>query len=75
MKDGLIIGFNSTKCFGCWGWIIAVENDTIKSAKLNSDIFSYDINDPIPIRLTLGKKELEVPIGYDHFEILCIEKK
>ncbi|CAN5477839.1 hypothetical protein BH10BAC1_BH10BAC1_01400 [soil metagenome] len=30
-KEGKIIGFNSLKCNCCWGWVITIGKDTIKT--------------------------------------------
>lgn len=63
-----IIGFNSTKCMCCWGWIIKCGNDTIKSDDIIIDeIIGFEINEPIPVYIELGEIEIACSkIGYDN---------
>jgi hypothetical protein len=76
-----IIGFNPYKCGCCWGWIIKIGNDTIKSDDvIVLDTFGYEINKSIPVYIEVGKKEKDCNafIGSnqtkDYYEIKVIKK-
>lgn len=62
-----IIGFNSSKCGCCWGWIIKCGNDTIKSDDvIIDDIAGYEIGEPVPVYIELGDIENACStMGYD----------
>ena len=62
-----IIGFNSSKCFCCWGWIIICGKDTIKSDDVKiQEIIGYEIDEPIPVYIELGEIEDACSkMGYD----------
>ena len=75
-KEGEIIEFESLKCGGCWGWIIAVGNDTIKtddSPKLEE--FGYRFKEPKKIYITIGSARNEFSRNYPYHEIICIEER
>lgn len=55
---GEVIYFEAHKCFCCWGWVIKIGNDTIKSDDGNlGDLVGYNIIDPIPVRIIIGSKK------------------
>ena len=70
-EKGQIIKFTSEKCGGCWGWTIALENDTIKTDELDGLIWGHDFKEPLAIRVTIGKMKSKLR----YYEILCIRKE
>ena len=56
-KSGEIIYFEANKCVCCWGWVIKIGNDTIKTRHLpNPEIKPGIINTPIKVIIELGSK-------------------
>ena len=56
-KSGEIIYFDANKCVCCWGWVIKIGNDTIKTRHLpNQEIKPVFINTPIKVNIELGSK-------------------
>tara|TARA_R110000868_G_scaffold334999_2_gene595721 strand:+ start:421 stop:732 length:312 start_codon:yes stop_codon:yes gene_type:complete len=74
LEKGTILHFDSRKCGGCWGWTIALKNDTIKTDELNAKTFGYDFSKPMPIRLTVGKINKSAG-SRRYYEILCAIKE
>jgi hypothetical protein len=51
-----IISFDMRKCMCCWGWVIKMGNDTIKSD--DDRIFKlvgYEIKEPVKVYVELGE--------------------
>jgi hypothetical protein len=71
----LIIYFDASKCGFCWGWVIAVGKDTVKSRKIDYKVFGHHFETPMPVRITVGELKSEMTNDYPYYEILCIEKK
>jgi hypothetical protein len=72
-QDIQIIGFDATKCYCCWGWVIKIKEDTIKTDHFPND---FQIGDkfPIHVNLELGKKVRSCTNygRYDYYEIKWI---
>ena len=73
-EKGNIIHFNLNKCGGCWGWTIALKNDTIKTDELDGRIFGHDFKQPMAIKLTKGKIKSKMG-SLPYYEILCVNRK
>jgi len=78
-SEAEIISFNPQKCGGCWGWIIKVGTDTIKTTDdLNIGIgknFGYRFNDPEKVYITLGDSITMYSRDYTYYQVRCIEKR
>jgi len=76
-NEAEIISFDSLKCGLCWGWIIKVGNDTIKTRdESNLGIgsrFGYTFNENREIYISLGGPVNEPLRDYPYYEIECIE--
>ena len=81
--NAIVIGFNPEKCECCWGWIIQMGNDTIKTNNIIvGKTVGYEINEPISVYMELGDKEedchafsrLNPTNNKDYFEIKEIKK-
>ncbi len=69
-KTTQIVGFESEKCFCCWGWIIKVGTDTIKADYIPGLRMSESIVFPIDARLSIGNRTTDCSGDmYDYFEI------
>jgi hypothetical protein len=78
LTEARVVGFSANKCMCCWGWTIAIGSDTIRT---ESDIVGgkvgYDIDEPVPVIIRLGKKSEDCPLfegGRQHYEIDFIRK-
>ena len=73
--DAQIIGFISEKCYCCWGWVIQVGSETIKTdyiPDLDYPITGRDF--PIEVNISIGDKKINCPESmYDYYEILHIK--
>jgi len=74
-NEGEIIDFDSLKCGTCWGWIIKVGNDTIKSREIDSDIFGFQFDQPLKVNIKVGDALKEGTNDFPYFEIECIEER
>ena len=55
-----IIGFNPDKCVCCWGWIIRMGTDTIKTDSLPKvDQIGFNFITPMPVYIELGRKKMD----------------
>lgn len=81
--DAEIIGFNAEKCMCCWGWIIKIGNDTIKSEDIIiSNVIGIEPDYPVKVYIELGEISQKCSdAGYtnpenlnDYYEIKRIEK-
>lgn len=79
-----IIGFNKDKCGCCWGWIILIGKDTIKSDDvIIGETIGYEIIEPINVYIELGQKKevcsssqsTNLFNNKDYYKINKIEKK
>jgi hypothetical protein len=73
-ERGTILHFNPDKCYGCWGWTIALKNDTIKTDDLNGGIFGYDFTEPLNIRVTVGERKYYGTRPTLYHAVLCAKK-
>jgi hypothetical protein len=72
--DAQIIDFVLYKCGCCWGWVIKVGNDTIKTEHLPDLNPSENIVYPINGKITIGSKTTDCSQSpykrwYDYYEI------
>ena len=76
LQDEKIIGFDPLKCGNCWGWIIKVGNDTIKTRDNNglniSQRFGHNFDSPVNILITVGDSINESSNNYPYYNIICI---
>jgi len=69
-KDVQVVGFVTDKCFCCWGWVIKIGSDTIKSESIPG--LSIADNQPFPINaaISIGSKTIECGADkFDYYEI------
>jgi len=57
--DAQIIGFVTEKCFCCWGWVIKVGADTIKTEQIPTLTPTENIVFPINARITIGERTID----------------
>lgn len=73
-QQGEIIDFDPDKCGCCWGWIIKIDNDTIKVDKLpNNEIRPGKVDKPIKVYIKVGEKSDHCTKNYAYFLIKNIE--
>ena len=54
-----VIGFVTEKCFCCWGWVIKVGSETIKTEYIPTLTFSESTEFPIDARITIGSRTID----------------
>lgn len=54
-----VIGFVTEKCFCCWGWVIKVGTDTIKTEQIPTLTLSESTVFPINARITIGSRIID----------------
>ncbi len=54
-----VIGFVTEKCFCCWGWVIIVGSDTIKTEQIPTLNLSESTVFPIIARITIGSRTID----------------
>ncbi len=54
-----VIGFVTEKCFCCWGWVIKVGSETIKTEQIPTLTFSESTVFPINARITIGSRTID----------------
>ena len=57
--DAQVIGFVTEKCFCCWGWVIKVGADTIKTEQIPTLTPTENIVFPINARITIGERAID----------------
>jgi len=68
--DAQVIGFVTEKCFCCWGWVIKVGADTIKTEQIPTLTPTENIVFPINARITIGERAIDCSgIMADYYEI------
>ena len=73
---GLILSFNPDKCNGCWGWIIKIGKDTIKTDYLPFEKSSSvkEMKYPQPVKIEIGDLiKNSNTIDYKYYSIKSIE--
>ena len=67
-----ITGFISEKCYCCWGWVIQIGSETIKTDLIpNLDYPLVGKAFPIEAKITIGDKIINCPESmFDYYEIL-----
>ncbi len=70
-KEVQIVGFDSEKCYCCWGWVIKIGTDTIKAEYIpDLAISAENMVFPINAIITLGSKTIDCSGKMaDYFEI------
>lgn len=57
--DAQVIGFVTEKCFCCWGWVIKVGADTIKTEQIPTLNPTENFVFPINARITIGERTID----------------
>ena len=57
--DAQVVGFVMEKCYCCWGWVIKIGTETIKTEQIPNLIPSENIVFPIKARITIGSKTID----------------
>lgn len=67
-----ITGFVLEKCYCCWGWIIKIGSDTIKTEYIPSHDYQLgNTTFPINARIKTGSKTIDCSENkFDYYEIL-----
>jgi hypothetical protein len=67
-----ITGFVPEKCYCCWGWVIKISSDTIKTEFIpNLEYQLENIVFPINARIKIGSKTIDCAENkFDYYEIL-----
>ena len=77
-KECQIIGFVTEKCSCCWGWVIKVDADTIKSENIPNFSLGENTVFPINAEIKIGSKTKDCSATtynyngittYDYYEI------
>jgi len=76
-QEASIVGFYTEKCYCCWGWIIKIGDETIRSEEIPGILYSQESTIfPIDGKITIGKKTIECEayeFDDDYYAILKIE--
>ena len=54
--DAQIVGFVTEKCYCCWGWVIKIGKETIKTENIPDLNPSENTVSPINAKITIGSK-------------------
>ncbi len=57
--DAHVIDFVTEKCFCCWGWVIKVDTDIIKTEQMPTLTPTENIVFPINARITIGERTID----------------
>jgi hypothetical protein len=57
--DAQVVGFVMEKCYCCWGWVIKIGADTIKTEQIPNLNPSENIVFPINAKITIGSKTID----------------
>jgi hypothetical protein len=57
--DAQIVGFVTEKCYCCWGWVIEIGKETIKTEHIPDLTPSENTVFPIKVRITIGQKTID----------------
>lgn len=57
--DAQVISFVTEKCFCCWGWVVKVGADTIKTEQIPTMTPTENIVFPINARITIGERTID----------------
>jgi hypothetical protein len=66
-----VVGFVTEKCYCCWGWVIKIGTNTIKTENIPNLNYSPDSTVfPIMARITIGSKTIDCSEKMaDYYEI------
>jgi hypothetical protein len=68
--DAQIVGFVTEKCYCCWGWVIKIGTDTIKTEQIPDMNISENTVFPINAKITIGPKKIDCSGSMaDYYEI------
>lgn len=74
-----VIAFDPLKCGICWGWIIKVNNDTIKTRdNLHvgfGELVGYRFRESVPVYISIGDSLHVGTRDYPYYQITCLEKR
>ena len=57
--DAQIVGFVTEKCYCCWGWVIKIGKETIKTEKIPDLNPSENTVSPINAKIKVGSKTID----------------
>jgi len=57
--DAQILAFVTEKCYCCWGWVIKVGTETIKTEQIPNLNPSENLVFPIKARITIGSRTID----------------
>jgi hypothetical protein len=65
-----VVGFVTEKCSCCWGWVIKIGIDTIKTEQIPSLNWTQNTVFPINAKITIGSKTTDCSVKlFDYYEI------
>jgi hypothetical protein len=68
--DAQVIEFDARKCGCCWGWVIKIGSDTIKTENIPGLELTDNLVFPINGRIITGMKTSDCPENmFDYYEI------
>jgi hypothetical protein len=68
--DAQVVGFVLEKCYCCWGWVIRIGSDTIKTEQIPSLSPSENTVFPINAEIKIGAKKIDCSEKMaDYYEI------
>lgn len=71
--DAQIVGFVLEKCYCCWGWVIKVGKDTIKTENIPDLSLTENTVFPIDAKITIGSKTIDCSEKMaDYYDIKAI---
>jgi hypothetical protein len=74
--DSQITGFVTEKCYCCWGWIIKIGDETIKTDSIPNLSPTQNVVFPINATITIGSKIRDCSENlFDYYEIKEITLK
>ena len=59
ITDAQVVGFVMEKCYCCWGWVIKIGAETIKTEQIPNLNPSESIVFPINAKITIGSKTID----------------
>ena len=70
ITDAQVVGFVLEKCYCCWGWVIKIGTDTIKTQHIPNLNPSENTVFPIDVKITIGSKTIDCSEKMaDYYEI------
>jgi hypothetical protein len=79
-QNAEIVDFVAEKCGCCWGWVIKIDNNKIKSLDIPGLDIPSDLEainrlqtSPIKCKIKIGEIEMDCELKPDYYEILKFE--